>query len=158
MSWNALSEKLVKTNWFTAQIQLLIEIEKKSWVQIMSNNKKSLIEFIFIMPSKMEMTLKQFMNSFKNEKICPLLEHILIARFALGINVNYIFSKLLNLFLISNEKEISIYLLSKSEWVKFLIIESVICLFTDSSVQKYFSLSNQLIFTDWINEKNIFHL
>ena len=47
--------------------------------------------------------------------------------------------------------------LSKSESVKFSLIESVICLFTDSSVKKYFSLSNQLIFTDWINKKNVFH-
>ena len=38
--------------------------------------------------------------------------------------------------------------LSKSESVEFSLIESVICLFTDSSVQKYFSLTNQLIFTD----------
>ena len=38
--------------------------------------------------------------------------------------------------------------LSKSESVKFSLIESVICLFTDSSVKKYFSLLNQLIFTD----------
>ena len=48
-------------------------------------------------------------------------------------------------------------LLSKSESVKFSLIESVICLFTDSSVQKYFSLPNQLIFADWINEKIFFH-
>ena len=40
------------------------------------------------------------------------------------------------------------YLLSKSESVEFSLIESVICLFIDLSVQKYFSLSNQLIFTD----------
>ena len=39
-------------------------------------------------------------------------------------------------------------LLSKSESVKFSLIESVICLFTDSSVKKYFSLLNQLISTD----------
>ena len=38
--------------------------------------------------------------------------------------------------------------LSKSESVKILLIESVICLFTDSSVKTYFSLLNQLIFTD----------
>ena len=31
-------------------------------------------------------------------------------------------------------------LLSKPESVEFLLIESVICLFTDSSVQKYFPL------------------
>ena len=48
------------------------------------------------------------------------------------------------------------YLLSKSESVEFSLIESVICLFTDSSVQKYFSLTNHLIFTDWINEKIFF--
>ena len=40
------------------------------------------------------------------------------------------------------------YILSKSESVKSSLIESVICLFTDLSVQKYFSLTNQLIFTD----------
>ena len=39
-------------------------------------------------------------------------------------------------------------LLSKSESVKFPLIESVICLFTDSSEKKYFSLLNQLFFTD----------
>ena len=38
--------------------------------------------------------------------------------------------------------------LSKSESVKFSLIETVICLFTDSTVTKYFSLLNQLIFTD----------
>ena len=42
--------------------------------------------------------------------------------------------------------------LSKSESVKFSLIESVICLFNDSSVQKYFSLSNQLIYTEVISE------
>ena len=42
--------------------------------------------------------------------------------------------------------------LSKSESVKFSLIESVICLFTDSSVKKYFSLLNQLIFTEIISE------
>ena len=38
--------------------------------------------------------------------------------------------------------------LSKSESVKFSLIESVVCLFTDSSVAKYFSLLNQSIFTE----------
>ena len=38
--------------------------------------------------------------------------------------------------------------LSKSESVKFLQIESVICFFTDSLVKKYISLLNQLIITD----------
>ena len=47
-------------------------------------------------------------------------------------------------------------LLSKSESVKFLLIESVICLFTDSPVKKYISLLNQLIITKWISGKNIF--
>ena len=42
--------------------------------------------------------------------------------------------------------------LSKSESVEFSLIESVICLFADSSVQKYFSLTNQLISTDVISE------
>ena len=50
-----------------------------------------------------------------------------------------------------------IYILSKSESVKFSLIESVICFFTDSSVKKYFSLLNQLIFTDSSVKKNIFH-
>ena len=45
-------------------------------------------------------------------------------------------------------------LLSKSESVKFSLIESVICLFTDSPVKKYFSLLNQLIFTDSSVKKN----
>ena len=40
------------------------------------------------------------------------------------------------------------FALSKSEPVKFSLIESVICLFTDSSAKKYFSLLNLLIFTD----------
>ena len=43
--------------------------------------------------------------------------------------------------------------LSKSESVKFSLIEPVICLFTDSSVQNYISLSHQSIFTDCINAK-----
>ena len=47
----------------------------------------------------------------------------------------------LNLFINFN-------ILSKSESVKFSLIESVIGLFTDSSVEKYFSLLNQLTFTD----------
>ena len=55
------------------------------------------------------------------------------------------------------KKQECTYVLSKSESVEFALIESVICLFTDSSVQKYLSLTNQLIFTDWINGKNIFH-
>ena len=45
-----------------------------------------------------------------------------------------------------------IHTLSKSESVEFSLIESVICLFTDSSVKKYFSLTNQLIFTEVISE------
>ena len=44
------------------------------------------------------------------------------------------------------------YVLSKSESVKFSLIELVICLFTDSSVKKYFSLSNQSIFIEIISE------
>ena len=40
------------------------------------------------------------------------------------------------------------YLLSKSESVKFLLIESVIYLFTDSPVKKYILLLNQLIITN----------
>ena len=43
------------------------------------------------------------------------------------------------------------FLLSKSESVKFSLIEAVICLFTDSSVKKYFSLSIQSIFTEIIS-------
>ena len=39
-------------------------------------------------------------------------------------------------------------LLSKSESVKFLLIESAICLFTDSSMGIIFLLLNQLILTD----------
>ena len=42
--------------------------------------------------------------------------------------------------------------LSKYESVKFSLIKSVICLFTDSPVKKYFSLLNQLIFTKLISE------
>ena len=41
-----------------------------------------------------------------------------------------------------------IKILSKSESVEFSLIKSVIYLFTDSSVQKYFPLTNRLIFTD----------
>ena len=40
------------------------------------------------------------------------------------------------------------FTLSKSESVKFSLIEPVICIFTDSSVRKYSSLLNQLISTD----------
>ena len=48
-------------------------------------------------------------------------------------------------------------LISKSNSVKFSLIESVICLFTDSSVKKYFSLSNQSIYSNlflaiWISQ------
>ena len=46
--------------------------------------------------------------------------------------------------------------LSKSESVKFLLIELVICLFTDSPVKKYISLLNQFIITNLISGKNIF--
>ena len=48
------------------------------------------------------------------------------------------------------------YVLSKSESVKFLLIESVNCHFNDSPVAKYISLLNQLIITNWISGKNIF--
>ena len=44
------------------------------------------------------------------------------------------------------------FVLSRSESVKFSLIESVICLFIDSSVKKYFSLLNQSIFTEIISE------
>ena len=52
-------------------------------------------------------------------------------------------------------------LLSKSESVKFLLIELVICLFTDSPVKKYISLLNQLIITEaisgiWLIYSNLF--
>ena len=42
----------------------------------------------------------------------------------------------------------STHVLSNSESVKFFLIESVICLFTDSPVKKYISLLNQLIITN----------
>ena len=42
--------------------------------------------------------------------------------------------------------------LSKSESVKFSLIEPVIFMFSDSSVQTYYSLLNQLIFPEVINE------
>ena len=44
--------------------------------------------------------------------------------------------------------------LLKKYFVSFLLSksESVICLFTDSSAKKYFSLLNQLIFTEIISE------
>ena len=58
-----------------------------------------------------------------------------------GWTKNLIFGSILLNFLM-------FFVLSKSESVKFSLIESVICLFTDSSVKKYFSLLNQLIFTD----------
>ena len=45
-------------------------------------------------------------------------------------------------------KSFAYRVLSKSESLEFSLIESVLCLFTDSSVQKYFSLTNKLIFTD----------
>ena len=45
---------------------------------------------------------------------------------------------------------------SKCESVKFSLIESMICLFTHSSVKKYFSLLNQFIFTDSPVEKIFF--
>ena len=45
----------------------------------------------------------------------------------------------------------SYFLLSKSESVKVLLIELVICLFTDSPLKKYISLLYQLIFTEAIS-------
>ena len=42
-----------------------------------------------------------------------------------------------------NQINLCIAILSKSESVKFSLIGSVICLFTDSSVKTYFSLLNQ---------------
>ena len=51
----------------------------------------------------------------------------------------------------------NIHVLSKSESVKFSLIESVICLFTDLSVEKIFSTVISVNF-DWlISENNIFH-
>ena len=44
-------------------------------------------------------------------------------------------------------------LFSKSESVKFSLIESVIYLVTDSPAKKYFSLLNQSVFTEIISEK-----
>ena len=59
----------------------------------------------------------------------------------------------------NSEKELELkkisqsgHLLSKSESVKFSRIESVIFLFTDSSVRSIFLLLNQLIFTEIISE------
>ena len=49
----------------------------------------------------------------------------------------------IDLFLLKNK-----IILCKPESVKFSLIESVIYFFTDSSMKKYFSLLNQLIFTD----------
>ena len=46
------------------------------------------------------------------------------------------------------ENSLKITKLSKSESVKFLLIESVIRLFTDSPAKKYISLLNQLIITN----------
>ena len=59
-------------------------------------------------------------------------------------------------FLLSINRIVSLFknssVLSKSESVKFSLIEPVICLFTDSPVTKYLSLLNQLIFTEVISE------
>ena len=51
------------------------------------------------------------------------------------------------IFFISENNNFVTGLLSKSESVKFSLIESAIWLFTDSSVTKSFSLLNQLFFT-----------
>ena len=57
--------------------------------------------------------------------------------------------KVLNLLRLTDDFALNLATpLSKSESVKFSLIESLICLFTDSSVETYFSLLNQLIFTD----------
>ena len=40
------------------------------------------------------------------------------------------------------------FMLSESESVKFLLMKSEICLFTDTAGKKYYSLLNQLIFID----------
>ena len=48
-------------------------------------------------------------------------------------------------------------LLSKSESVKFSLIESVICLFTESSVETIFFTVKSVDYHCLISEKNIFH-
>ena len=52
---------------------------------------------------------------------------------------------------------IMIYLLAKSESVKFSLIESVICLFTELSVEKIFFTVKSVNFHSLISENNIFH-
>ena len=47
--------------------------------------------------------------------------------------------------------------LSKSESVKFSLIESVICLSTESSVETIFFTVKSVNFHCLISEKNIFH-
>ena len=48
-------------------------------------------------------------------------------------------------------------LLSKSESVKFSLIEPVICLFTESSVETIFFTVKSVSFHCLISENNIFH-
>ena len=48
-------------------------------------------------------------------------------------------------------------MLSKSESVKFSLIESVICLFTESSVETIFFTVKSVNFYCLISENNIFH-
>ena len=76
------------------------------------------------------------------------MQHLIcIAIKKLGINFYKNFNEI-NIYEFRICNEFYITILSKSESVKFSLIESVIYLFTDSSVKKYFPLLNQLIFTD----------
>ena len=79
--------------------------------------------------------------------------------------VEFIYTRLSNYSFISIKFPLTISSISGKQWnfycnwsesVKFLLIQSVICLFTDSPVKKYISLLNQLIITNWISGKNIF--
>ena len=54
-------------------------------------------------------------------------------------------------------QEKKVIILSKSESVKFSLIESVICLFTESSVETIFFTVKSLNFHCLIGDKNIFY-
>ena len=58
---------------------------------------------------------------------------------------------------ISQILQLNMYLLSKSESVKFSLIESEICLFTESSVETIFFTVKSVNFHCLISENNIFH-
>ena len=107
------------------RLLLILIIKKNAWL----NSAEMVLSFIFEIKSSLSTSI--FISSNISE-ILNTKFHVLRTQTC------------------TNLKSIKFasFLLSKSESVKFSLIESMICLFTDSSVKKYFSLLNKLLFTD----------